>query len=121
MARQGFAFLTSDDVRVVKLTPEGEEPDVNAPLVEVEADGQEVGEIVCRGNITMKGYWNKPEETEKAFRGGWLNTGDLAVRFPDGTFAITDRSKDLIISCVPCFASSRTSHFPSRFSLVDLL
>ncbi|GAA6022650.1 hypothetical protein JCM11491_001152 [Sporobolomyces phaffii] len=101
MARQGYSFLTSDDIRIVKLGPDGDDRDDDsaaAPLVEVAPDGQEVGEIVCRGNITMKGYWNNPDATRKAFRGGWLNTGDLAVRFPDGTFAITDRSKDLIIS-----------------------
>ncbi|GAA5909022.1 uncharacterized protein JCM6883_002582 [Sporobolomyces salmoneus] len=98
MARQGFAFLTSDDIRIVKLPPDGSEEDLDAPLVEVEPNGMEVGEIVTRGNITMKGYWNKPEATRKAFAGGWLHTGDLAVRFPNGTFAITDRSKDMIIS-----------------------
>ncbi|GAA6058741.1 hypothetical protein JCM10212_003429 [Sporobolomyces blumeae] len=98
MARQGFAFVTSDDIRVVKLAPEGEEVDPDAPLVEVAADGREVGEIVCRGNITMRGYYRNPEATRAAFAGGYLHTGDLAVRYPDGTFAITDRQKDLIIS-----------------------
>ncbi|GAA5961273.1 hypothetical protein JCM3765_002894 [Sporobolomyces pararoseus] len=98
MARQGFSFLTADDIRVIKLPPDGEELDPATPIVEVAPDGEEVGEIVCRGNITMKGYFNKPEATAKSIVGGYLRTGDLAVRYPDGTFNITDRSKDLIIS-----------------------
>jgi fatty-acyl-CoA synthase len=58
----------------------------------------EVGEICCRGPLVMAGYWNKPEETEKAFRHGWLHTGDLARRDADGFLYIVDRSKDMIIS-----------------------
>jgi fatty-acyl-CoA synthase len=58
----------------------------------------EVGEICCRGPLVMAGYWNKPEETEKAFRHGWLHTGDLARRDADGYLYIVDRSKDMIIS-----------------------
>lgn len=98
-AKQGFAFLTSDDIRVVKQIPEGEESKVQeGGLVETAFDGREVGEIVIRGNITMKGYWKNPEATKKTFAGGWMHTGDLAVRYPDGTFNIQDRSKDIIIS-----------------------
>jgi fatty-acyl-CoA synthase len=58
----------------------------------------EVGEICCRGPLVMAGYWNKPEETEKAFRHGWLHTGDLARRDADGYLYIVDRSKDMIIT-----------------------
>jgi fatty-acyl-CoA synthase len=58
----------------------------------------EVGEICVRGPLVMLGYWNKPEETEKAFRHGWLHTGDMARRDADGFIYIVDRSKDLIIS-----------------------
>ncbi|GAA5848375.1 hypothetical protein JCM3766R1_002327 [Sporobolomyces carnicolor] len=94
MARQGHSFVTADDIRIVREN----EDDAHAPLVDVRSDGIEVGEIVFRGNVTMKGYWNNPEATEKVFAGGWLHSGDLAVRFPDGTFTIKDRSKDLIIS-----------------------
>jgi fatty-acyl-CoA synthase len=61
------------------------------------ADG-EVGEICVRGPIVMQGYWNKPEETAKAFRHGWLYTGDMARRDADGYLYIVDRSKDMIIS-----------------------
>lgn len=96
MARQGHSFLTADPIRVVRLPPsDGEEPplDENGEQQEVEPNGKEVGEIVMRGNIVMKGYYRNPEATEEAFKGGWFHTGDLAVRFEDGTFAIADRAK----------------------------
>ncbi len=57
-----------------------------------------MGEIMFRGNITMKGYLKNPTATEKAFEGGWFHTGDLAVMYPDGYVKIRDRSKDVIIS-----------------------
>jgi fatty-acyl-CoA synthase len=65
---------------------------------EVPADGETIGEIMFRGNITMKGYLKNPSATEEAFRGGWFHTGDLAVVYPDGYVCIKDRSKDIIIS-----------------------
>ncbi|MEN9315012.1 MAG: hypothetical protein RIS35_1405 [Pseudomonadota bacterium] len=58
----------------------------------------EVGEICVRGPLVMKGYWNKPEETARAMRHGWLYTGDLARADEDGFLYIVDRSKDMIIS-----------------------
>jgi long-chain acyl-CoA synthetase len=58
---------------------------------------EHVGEIVIRGHNIMKGYYNKPEETAEAFRGGWFHTGDLAYRDKDGYLFIVDRKKDLII------------------------
>jgi fatty-acyl-CoA synthase len=58
----------------------------------------EVGEICVRGPLVMQGYWNKPEETAKALRHGWLYTGDMARRDTDGYLYIVDRSKDMIIS-----------------------
>jgi fatty-acyl-CoA synthase len=61
-------------------------------------DGQTMGEIMFRGNITMKGYLKNPAATEQAFAGGWFHTGDLAVMEPDGYAKIRDRSKDVIIS-----------------------
>jgi fatty-acyl-CoA synthase len=57
-----------------------------------------VGEICVRGPLVMTGYWGKPEETDKALRGGWLHTGDLARRDEAGYLYIVDRSKDMIIS-----------------------
>ena len=57
-----------------------------------------MGEIMFRGNITMKGYLKNPKATEAAFAGGWFHSGDLAVQDPDGYIKIKDRSKDIIIS-----------------------
>jgi fatty-acyl-CoA synthase len=61
-------------------------------------DGETMGEIMLRGNITMKGYLSNPHTTAIAFEGGWFHTGDLAVMQPDGYVKIRDRSKDIIIS-----------------------
>jgi fatty-acyl-CoA synthase len=61
-------------------------------------DGETMGEIMFRGNITMKGYLKNQGSTDKAFAGGWFHTGDLAVMQPDGYVKIRDRSKDIIIS-----------------------
>jgi long-chain acyl-CoA synthetase len=57
----------------------------------------EVGEIVIRGHNVMKGYWNRPEATEEAMRGGWFHSGDIARVDEDGYYFIVDRKKDLII------------------------
>jgi fatty-acyl-CoA synthase len=61
-------------------------------------DGETMGEIMFRGNITMKGYLRNKRATAEAFAGGWFHTGDLAVAHPDGYIKIRDRSKDIIIS-----------------------
>ena len=58
----------------------------------------EPGEICVRGPLLMAGYLNKPEETAKAFDGGWLHTGDVAVRGADGFLRIVDRKKDMIVT-----------------------
>jgi long-chain acyl-CoA synthetase len=68
----------------------------------VDEDGNElapgeVGEIVIRGHNVMKGYWNRPDATDEAIRGGWFHTGDLARVDEDGYFFIVDRKKDMII------------------------
>ncbi len=57
----------------------------------------EIGEIAIRGHNVMKGYWNLPDATDKAFTDGWLLTGDLARVDDDGYFFIVDRKKDMII------------------------
>jgi long-chain acyl-CoA synthetase len=56
-----------------------------------------VGEIVIRGHNVMKGYWNRPDATAEAMRGGWFHTGDMAKVDEDGYFFIVDRKKDMII------------------------
>jgi fatty-acyl-CoA synthase len=58
----------------------------------------EPGEICVQGPLVMEGYWNKPEETEAAFAGGWLHTGDVARADKDGFMTIVDRKKDMIVS-----------------------
>jgi long-chain acyl-CoA synthetase len=58
----------------------------------------EVGEITARGPNVMAGYWNRPEETTQALRGGWMHTGDLGYLDKDGFLYIVDRLKDMIIS-----------------------
>ena len=58
----------------------------------------ELGEVMFRGNIVMKGYLKNPEATQAAFAGGWFHSGDLGVMYEDGYIQLKDRSKDIIIS-----------------------
>src|SRR5712691_9616498 len=51
-----------------------------------------------RAQVSLKAYWKRPEATEEVLRGGWLHTGDVAVKDEDGYFHIVDRIKDMIIS-----------------------
>ena len=62
-----------------------------------EAPPGEVGEIVIRGYNVMKGYYNRPEATEEAFRNGWFHTGDMGTMDEDEYFFIVDRKNDMII------------------------
>ena len=86
-ARQGVELLTSGDLRVVD--EEGND---------VPRDGVTVGEIIVRGNVVMKGYYNDPDASAQALRGGYFHSGDAAVMHPDGYVDIRDRLKDVIIS-----------------------
>lgn len=63
----------------------------NRPL----PDG-EPGELVTRGGVVMRGYWNRPQETALVLRDGWLHTGDVAVREPDGAYRLVGRLKDMV-------------------------
>ncbi|MDP6874125.1 MAG: AMP-binding protein [Alphaproteobacteria bacterium] len=58
----------------------------------------EMGEIICRGDVIMSGYWNNPEATADALRGGWLHTGDVGAFDEHGFLTLMDRAKDMIIS-----------------------
>ena len=58
----------------------------------------EIGEVVVRGPTVMQGYWNRPEATAEALRGGWMHTGDLAHMDEDGYLTVVDRLKDMIIT-----------------------
>ncbi len=99
MARQGVRTVTVDAVRVA----DGEGRDVPA-------DAQTMGEILVRSNTTMAGYYRDEEATAKAFTGGWLHTGDLAVLHPDGYIEIRDRAKDIIISGGENISSIEVEH-----------
>ncbi len=87
-ARQGVRYHLQDGCAVLN-------PDTMMPVA---ADGETIGEIMFRGNVTMKGYLKNATATDEAFRGGWFHTGDLGVAYLDGYVRIKDRSKDIIIS-----------------------
>ncbi len=76
-------------------------PDTEAKIVDIETGTKELpvgeaGELVIKGPQVMQGYWNKPEETARTLRDGWLHTGDIATMDEDGYFTIVDRIKDMI-------------------------
>lgn len=87
-SRQGVRYQVLENLDVL-------DPDTMQP---VPRDGSTVGEIMFGGNIVMKGYFKNPEETQRAFAGGWFHSGDLGVVDEDGYLRITDRLKDVIIS-----------------------
>lgn len=86
-ARQGIELITSGELRVV-----------DEHMQDVPRDATTLGEIIARGNVVMRGYYNDPEATAAAFKGGWFHSGDAAVVHPDGYIEIRDRFKDVIIS-----------------------
>ena len=69
---------------------------VGKPLPNLQVRIAEDGEVLVRGPSIFKGYWKKPEETQKAFEGDWFKTGDIGHLDADGYLSITDRKKDLI-------------------------
>jgi fatty-acyl-CoA synthase len=87
-ARQGVRYTCAEDMTV--MDPQS--------MTMVPWDGETMGEVMFRGNITMKGYLKNAKATAEAFAGGWFHSGDLAVLQPDGYVKIKDRSKDVIIS-----------------------
>ncbi|MBI1737459.1 MAG: AMP-binding protein [Candidatus Rokubacteria bacterium] len=87
MARQGQGYALFDLVRVV-----------DDKMNDVRMDAETLGEVVMSGNNVMKDYYEQPDATAEAFRGGWFHSGDLAVWHPDGYVELRDRKKDIIIS-----------------------
>jgi fatty-acyl-CoA synthase len=86
-ARQGVELITSGELLVVDEAGR-----------EVPHDSATIGEIVVRGNVVMAGYYNDPEASAVALRGGYFHSGDAAVVHPDGFVEVRDRIKDVIIS-----------------------
>ena len=87
-ARQGVRYPNTEGVTI--MDPE--------TMKEVPRDGKTIGEIMIRANVVMKGYFKDKDSTDKAMKGGWFHSGDLAVMHEDGYVKIQDRSKDIIIS-----------------------
>jgi fatty-acyl-CoA synthase len=87
-ARQGVRYAAEDAVTVM-------DP---VTMEEVPRDGTTMGEVMFRGNLTMKGYLKNPRATREAFEYGWFHSGDLGVLHEDGYIELRDRSKDIIIS-----------------------
>ena len=77
-------------------------PDTEAAIVSAETGEVlppgEIGEIGIKGPQVMKGYWNRPDDTENTFKNGWFLTGDLGYMDESGYFFVVDRKKDLIIA-----------------------
>jgi fatty-acyl-CoA synthase len=71
---------------------------VDANDQDVPRDGRSMGEIIARTDGVLAGYWQQPEATAEALRGGWFHTGDMATWDEDGYFLIVDRKKDIIVS-----------------------
>lgn len=86
-ARQGQGYALFDLVRVV-----------DGDLRDVPRDAETLGEVVMSGNNVMQGYFEQPDATAEAFRGGWFHSGDIGVWHPDGYIELRDRKKDIIIS-----------------------
>jgi 3-(methylthio)propionyl---CoA ligase len=87
-SRQGVRYPMLEGLMVA-------DPDTVEPVAK---DGKTIGEIMFQGNIVMKGYLKNPTTTDKALKGGWFHSGDLAVWHADGYIEVKDRSKDIIIS-----------------------
>ncbi|MFT5394981.1 MAG: fatty-acyl-CoA synthase [Gammaproteobacteria bacterium] len=87
-SRQGVRYPMLEGLMVAN-------PETMEPVVK---DGNTMGEIMFQGNIVMKGYLKNAPTTNKALKGGWFHSGDLAVWHADGYIEIKDRSKDIIIS-----------------------
>jgi fatty-acyl-CoA synthase len=88
MARQGLPIVTFGQADILDRT-------TGEPLP---ADGRSLGELVMRSNTVMRGYYKDEAASDATLRNGWLHSGDLAVKHPDGYLEVKDRAKDIIIS-----------------------
>ncbi len=86
----------SAEERAVRLTRAGA-PALGVRL-SISEDEQNAGEVLARSNVVLEGYWEQPEESERALAGGWFHTGDGGVLGDDGYLTISDRKKDVIIT-----------------------
>tara|TARA_A200000113_G_scaffold224143_1_gene241329 strand:- start:768 stop:1730 length:963 start_codon:yes stop_codon:yes gene_type:complete len=87
-SRQGVVYSVQENMKIINT-----ETNENVPK-----DQNTLGEVLIKGNITMKGYLKNKKATDEAFEGGWFHTGDLGVWHEDGYIQLKDRSKDIIIS-----------------------
>jgi acyl-CoA synthetase (AMP-forming)/AMP-acid ligase II len=87
LQRLGSAGLPRTDVEVRVVDAEDRDLPVG-----------EAGEVVCRGDVVMAGYWRNEQATRETLRGGWLHTGDIGSFDEEGFLTLKDRSKDMIIS-----------------------
>ena len=87
-ARQGVVYSVQENMKIINTETN----------LEIPKDGITIGEVLIKGNITMKGYLKNEKATNEAFEGGWFHTGDLGVWYSDGYIQLKDRSKDIIIS-----------------------
>lgn len=105
-----ITMLTPDDHRVAAEDPSLEKRLASAGRIREDIEiaildendralsDEQIGEISLRGDCVMKGYWNKTEATDEAFKNGWYHTGDLGKRDSDGFYYLLDRKKELIIT-----------------------
>ena len=95
---QGYGQTESGPVIAVNRCELNNLRTVGPPMTDVEVKIAEDGEILCRGELVMNGYWNKPEKTAEVLKDGWLHTGDVGHLDENGYLKITDRKKDIIVN-----------------------
>jgi acyl-CoA synthetase (AMP-forming)/AMP-acid ligase II len=103
LSETGFLTALLDHEHVPERLTSCGRPCAGIELRVVDESGEEVetgkhGELVARGGNVMRGYWNNPEETASAFRGGMFRTGDIGYQDQAGYFYILDRLKDMIVT-----------------------